>query len=329
MPEDLTGLSLIKSEGKEDLALPSEEGQISALAEQLVKDKDFGKIRQVAGAGSAGRLAFLPYIEVNNKPEGKNLTTNFVKVFRSEAGFATTDFENSFKGIILLSRWEVKPRYDEDNPGANKWRSAEFDDFECQVNLIDSDSKEVIFIGSYKEFKDKFTSISKKTLPDGDEVTKKEAQYDLWAVLYTLLEDGNIYRLHFKGASRSAWFDYSASFGYDDTFLQYITELSTSQEISGSIEYKMAALKRGEIFDNDRLKKNVELSLQLRADLNKIDAFFESKRQENLAEGASGDPTAAPEHIDDIVDALPLEDTAPPIQRAPKEERVPVSDIPF
>lgn len=113
-----------------------------------------------------------------------------------------------FDATVLVPRYQVQWKYKEN--ATVFIRSDEFDSFSGQkfrlFKFVKNEKKqEAFWEGDYKDLKNYFVKTDEGT---GDILP---APFDLHVILY-VQKNETIYRVDFKGDSRSAWFDFQTSF---------------------------------------------------------------------------------------------------------------------
>lgn len=233
------------------------------------------KLRDNSGENNAApSLPLLPLIEVDNrkveekvgdrtldvlcKPQltvsekSNEVDENGKTIFKKEL------FAEKFNAVVLKIRYSVSKKYDPSEPGF--WFSPEFDSFSDSLTVLQN--KEVLFSGSYQDFKVAFAE-----------------KYVLHANLYLYAPEVDAaYKMKVHGASRSVVWDYMKKFVKPDSMTAHLTEFSC-EYVKAENPYNQLVLKDMGVTDLMKvLEKQDELKTYL-AMFNK-----ESKGNEGVAE---------------------------------------------
>ncbi len=175
------------------------------------QNAEYEKLQQ-AGAGFVGAKRggfYVPTIQLNNsdktfKKHGIALGNFFLREKKNQEEIIT-DMGKAIDGVILKVSYSIKSVFDPDKQV--NYYSREFDNFfEDTITVIDGNSKEILYEGDYKQWKEENQIISKRG---------NRNDFNLNVHLY-ILKDGfvegvepRVYRLTFKGRSMSEWFAYT------------------------------------------------------------------------------------------------------------------------
>lgn len=157
--------------------------------------------------GGAPRGMFIPTIKLNNSDKVKTKTGvplgNFYLTFKENGVEKTEDLGLGISGVILKTSYSIKSIYDPS--GLVSYYSREFDDFQNdEITVIDSKKKEVLFCGSYGEWK-----------ADNQIKSSRGSKNDFVLVVHLyVLQDGDfekkkVARVSITGKSMSNWFSYT------------------------------------------------------------------------------------------------------------------------
>ena len=226
------------------------------------------------GAGFVGgkrRGFYIPTIKLNNSDKTlKKWGIPLGNFFLTQKKNDVEQVDNlglDINGVILKTSYSVKSKYDPD--GRVSFFSREFDNFfEDTITVLDGKEKNVIFEGSYKQWKEENQVVSKRG---------NQNDFVLQVHLY-ILKDGNfedpkVYRLTFTGKSMSNWFTYSngdKQAGIESIYAQGIQPHSAIHHFTSwegmtpkSEKYWAIEFSFGLVLNLESLKKVVEMQREL------------------------------------------------------------------
>ena len=237
-----------------------------------------------AGSGEGGRTSYpyVPMIEVDNSKVTEEVKGREVNVLcepcytittkNAADEFVTERYKPEIKGTIVMVRYTVEKKWSETD------KSPYYRSFEFAPSAFRTDEQAIIirqggeetFRGSYAEFKETYAD-----------------RYILSAIVYTLEEESNeLLRFRFKGINRSAFWDYSKTFGAKDSISAHVTKFSLDTFAEGGKNYNFAVL------ENDCEIADVTPILKAQDELNAIfNAFKKEDVNDNVIIGVIDEPT--------------------------------------
>jgi len=221
------------------------------------------EMKQITGENTSS-FPFIPKIKPNNpqnEEQSQKYPNNFIITRKGDDGYVVENFDNSFVGTILLVRYVVKHATDKPT-----WFSRECDNFKIDtIRTFDNETKNVIFEGSYDQFKQKYSTFD-------SEGNKVSSMYDLYVHIYTLIGD-DIHRIVLRGTSRSAWFDFSnKAIPSHQSWLQFPITFATKDEEGKAGMYRVITFTKGEKYDDAQSNDNFNKTKELRAALSMLSA---------------------------------------------------------
>jgi hypothetical protein len=223
---------------------PQEETALSVLPSKEL----LAQLREGSGENSGNDLPFVPLIVVDNTmttettADGREVEAlcpgRYKRTDKVEGEYVNTTIE-SFTGVVLVMKWQLsnKGKWDDaskayvDN-GAPMFATrllppdVMFGKRLFTVKYSDGTNEQFL----YPEFKARF-SVADGQNPDGTE--KRKGLYNLEAIWFVKLLNGEIVRVKFRGASRAPLFEktgYLASFKGSDSISAHKTLFTTKYE---------------------------------------------------------------------------------------------------
>lgn len=242
--------------------------------------------------GGQPRGMFIPTIKLNNSDKVKTKTGvplgNFYLTFKENGVEKTEDMGLGIAGVILKTSYSIKSIYD---PNGNvNYYSREFDDFQKdEITVIDSKKKEVLFCGSYGEWKEDNQIVSARG---------KKNDFVLVVHLYILrdgdLEKNKVARVSITGKSMSNWFSYTngdkekgivSIYNQGVSPYTHIHEMTSLEEKNPKGEvYWQVAFDYGEKLTIEQLRQVVAIQKELNDQLQAIRGKKFVERQAALPE---------------------------------------------
>lgn len=181
--------------------------QSTAVANQ---DADLiAQLRENSGENNGGGgMPFIPTLEINNKENKKEVSIEgtmtevrldpkkeFNMTYKTDGGYETLPFIDTFSGVILKVRYMVDKKWEEKST-MPFFRSFEFDNFQNSLlNVKFFEDGAPSFVGTYKDFKEQY-----------------DEKYTLWTILYLKpmdpITDSPIIKMKVKGMSKGIIWDY-------------------------------------------------------------------------------------------------------------------------
>ena len=270
---------------KKETAVAKVEEKAIAVAPN---ENDLKALRE--GSGTSGdELPFVPLITVDNSKIEEKLTGGrkamvlcppcYNRLDKVEGELVSTPID-SFNGIVLVVKWEVfnKGNWDDNKKeyvanGAPFFRSRLFSPsilygktkFEISVQEGEDD---IVYSLTYPELKAKYSKM------EGD---KRKSLFKLQCTMFVKYGD-ELVRVRFKGASRTAVFDYLAKFKGKDSVSAHLTKFAaeTDNEAANPYNKSVLSINDEELFETDWA--------QVIAMQTEINSLFQSGKNEKLVE---------------------------------------------
>jgi len=156
------------------------------------------------GGGKGG--LFVPTIKLNNSDKVKVKTGvplgNFILSWKDNQVEKFEDLDTVLAGVILKTSYSIKNIYDPN--GFVSFYSQEFDDFSnSRIKVKDGKTSEIIFSGSYKQWKETHQIVSSRGSKNDFILV-----VHLYILQDTSAESPKVERLSISGKSMSNWFSY-------------------------------------------------------------------------------------------------------------------------
>lgn len=278
----------------------------------IVEDEETLKAAR-AETGESGRMQFpqAKTITINNRSKEVEINGQLVTPRPEETFVISTRDKTSgeytdehlgatLTGVVLKVRYQMFSKYKVDP----RYLSFEFGDTRRDLVKVFTGTykdPQIIFYGSYADAKTEFATEEK------DSMGNFKKSFDLFAMLYMDI-GGSPYKLKVKLTKGCGLFDYLSTFGENESYLGYETEVTLRwNEVTSSVKFWEPEFKRGK-------KVDLKHYLDVLKDLNK---FFD------IIDGKTNMPTAP---IRSEISA-PMDPTDDYSQ--PEPEDIDISQIPF
>jgi len=242
----------------------------------LVDQNMIDDIRKMSGEFSPNSVPFIPLLKVNNESEKKIVNIDGIDQevdVPPKKGFVIYSKDNNnesqkelfadeLNAVILKVRFIISSKFNVQD----KFYSDEFDYFTQKINVMDSNTKDIIITGTYKELVNNFKTGELNTMG------KPKKSFDLKARLYIhILDTDKVYRLEVKGEGLASLFEYKNQFGKDDTYVSYLTKFELESVKQIKVSYWKVNFIKGE-----RINLSKEIPV-----LKGINSYFDAKTQKS------------------------------------------------
>ena len=284
--------------GKKETAVAA----VDEKAVAITPNEDVLKALREGSGTSGDELPFVPLITVDNSKVEEELTggrkamvlcpPQYNRLDKVDGELVSTPID-SFNGIVLVVKWEVfnKGNWDDNKKeyvpnGAPFFRSRLFSPsvlfgktkFEISVQEGEDD---IVYSLTYPELKAKYSKM------EGD---KRKSLFKLQCTMFVKYNE-ELVRVRFKGASRTAVFDYLAKFKGKDSVSAHLTKFSatTNNEAANPYNESVLEINDGELFETDWAKV---IAMQT-----EINSLFQSGKTEKLVEDVEEEKIVEPNQV--------------------------------